>query len=169
MRPIRVFISSVQSEFARERAALRDYIREDPMLRRFFEVFLFEDVPAMDRRPDALYLEEVGRCDIYVGLFGREYGNEDDEGVSPTEREFDAASAGRAHRLVFLKAVANEDRHPKMLALIGKAQAGLVYRFQNTGLVAKLGQWPVHRCKCLFWGGTSSPCERLRTVGRRCR
>ena len=126
MRPIRVFISSVQSEFARERAALRDYIREDPMLRRFFEVFLFEDVPAIDRRPDALYLEEVGRCDIYVGLFGREYGNEDDEGVSPTEREFDAASAGRAHRLVFLKAVANEDRHPKMLALIGKAQAGLV-------------------------------------------
>ena len=40
-------------------------------MRRFFEVFLFEDVPASDRRPDALYLDEVERCDLYVGLFGR--------------------------------------------------------------------------------------------------
>ena len=126
MRPLRVFISSVQSEFAHERAVLRDYIGEDPMLRRFFDVFLFEDVPAVDRRPDALYLDEVSGCDIFVGLFGREYGHEDDEGISPTEREFDAAGAGRAHRLVFVKAVANKERHPKVLALIGKAQAGLV-------------------------------------------
>ena len=105
---------------------LRDYVREDPMLRRFFDVFLFEDVPAVDRRPDALYLEEVARCDIYVGLFGREYGQEAVGGVSPTEREFDAAGKGRAHRFVFLKAADDEDRHPKMLALIRKAQAGLV-------------------------------------------
>ena len=25
-------------------------------------------------------------CDIYAGLFGRDYGSEDAEGVSPTER-----------------------------------------------------------------------------------
>lgn len=88
MTPIRIFISSVQTEFAQERAALRDYLRGDPLMRRFFEVFLFEEVPASDRRPDALYLDEVERCDLYVGLFGSAYGTEDAEGLSPTEREY---------------------------------------------------------------------------------
>ena len=50
MTPIRIFISSVQSELAQEREALRDYLREDALLRRFFDVFLFEDAPASDRR-----------------------------------------------------------------------------------------------------------------------
>ena len=43
MTPIRIFISSVQREFAREREQLRVYLRGDPLMRRFFEVFLFED------------------------------------------------------------------------------------------------------------------------------
>lgn len=93
MNPIRIFISSVQKEFAGERAALRDYLRGDALMRRFFDVFLFEDVPAADRRADELYLDEVRRCNLYVGLFGNDYGFEDVEGVSPTEREFDLASA----------------------------------------------------------------------------
>lgn len=46
MKTIRIFISGVQKEFVEERAALRDYLRGDPLFRRFFEVFLFEDVPA---------------------------------------------------------------------------------------------------------------------------
>lgn len=49
MTPIRLFISSVQKEFAAERAALRDYLRGDALMRRFFEAFLFEDVPAANR------------------------------------------------------------------------------------------------------------------------
>ena len=46
MRTLRLFISSVQKEFAAERAALAAYLRGDPLLRRFFEPFLFEEVPA---------------------------------------------------------------------------------------------------------------------------
>ena len=60
---LRIFISSVQSEFAEERAALRDYLRGDPLFRRFCDVFLFEDVPAQDRRPDELYLK-IGRAHV---------------------------------------------------------------------------------------------------------
>ena len=37
MNLIRIFISSVQREFAQERAALRDYLRGDPLMRRFFD------------------------------------------------------------------------------------------------------------------------------------
>ena len=80
MTPLRIFLSSVQKEFAAERAALRDYLRGDALMRRFFEVFLFEEVPAADRRADALYLAEVDRADVYHGLFGNEYGFEDAEG-----------------------------------------------------------------------------------------
>ena len=120
MTPLRIFISSVQTEFAQERAALRDYLRGDPLMRRFFEVFMFEEVPASDRRPDALYLDEVERCDLYVGVFGNEYGTEDEEGVSPTEREFDNATTMGTHRLIFVKGVDDRARNPKMQTLIEK-------------------------------------------------
>ena len=126
MNHIRIFISSVQREFAQEREALRDYLRGDPLMRRFFDVFLFEDVPASDLRPDSLYLDEVELSDIYVGLFGDDYGSEDAEGISPTELEFDQATASGVHRLIFVKGTNDDNRHPKMQALIQKAQAGLI-------------------------------------------
>ena len=132
MTPLRIFVSSVQREFADERAALRNYLRGDPLMRRFFDAFLFEDAPATDRRPDALYLDEVERCDLYVGLFGREYGAEDGGGVSPTEREFDQAGALGKHRLIFVQGGADQWRHPRMQALIDRAQTDLVRRRFNT-------------------------------------
>ena len=132
MNPIRIFISSVQREFADEREALRDYLRGDALMRRFFDVFLFEDVPASDRRPDSLYLDEVEQSDIYVGLFGEDYGSEDAKGISPTEREFDQATASGVHRLIFVKGTNDDSRHPKMQALIRKAQAGLIRKRFNT-------------------------------------
>ena len=128
MTPIRIFISSVQREFAREREQLRVYLRGDPLMRRFFEVFLFEDVPASDRRPDDVYLGEVERCDIYVGLFGRDYGSEDGQCISPTEREFDRATELERHRLIFVRSAGEGDRHPKMQVLVDRAQTGLVRR-----------------------------------------
>ena len=104
----------------------RVYLRGDALMRRFFEVFLFEDVPAADRRTDDLYLDEVRRCDIYVGLFGSDYGTENSGGLSPTEREFDLATAERKCRLIYVRGTDDDDRHPKMRALIGRAEAGLI-------------------------------------------
>ena len=132
MNRIRIFISSVQREFAQERAVLREYLRSDPLMRRFFDVFLFEDVPALDRRPDALYLDEVQQSDLYVGLFGNDYGSEDADGISPTEREFDQATASSIHRLIFVKGTDDSIRQPKMQALIQKAQSGLIRKRFNT-------------------------------------
>jgi len=123
-----IFVSSVQREFAEERRAIRDFVEGDALLRRFFSVFLFEDLPAGDRRVDRVYLEEVDRSGLYVGLFGTEYGSENEEGVSPTEREFEHATAGRKTRLAFAKGSADADRHPKMRALIGRAGAQVIRR-----------------------------------------
>jgi ATP-dependent DNA helicase RecG len=128
MKPIRIFISSAQKEFAGERAVLRDYLRGDVLLRRFFEAFLFEEVPAADRRSDEVYLDEVERCDIYVGLFGNEYGFEDAQGVSPTESEFDLATQRHKHRLIFVKGADDRPKHPKMQALIRRTGAQVIRR-----------------------------------------
>lgn len=73
----RIFISSVQREFAKERKALAEYVRRDAILGRFFDVFLFEEVPAQERKADGVYLAEVDTCDIYLGIFGHTYGNVD--------------------------------------------------------------------------------------------
>ena len=73
----RIFISSVQMEFAVERQVLKAYLLGDALLSRFFDVFLFEDIPARDRRADAVYIEEVRHCDLYLALLGNEYGRED--------------------------------------------------------------------------------------------
>lgn len=128
MEKIRIFVSSVQSEFASERATLRDYVRSDALLRRFFDVFLFEDIPASDHRPDQLYLGEVENCEIYLGIFGNKYGFEDSFGVSPTEQEFDLATSLGKQRLIFIKGTSANSRNEKMQALIDKAENDVVRR-----------------------------------------
>lgn len=122
----KIFISSVQAEFAKERQALFDYIYDDPLLGKFFEPFLFETLPAMDQRADAVYLREVKLCDIYIGILGKDYGFEGKDGVSPTEKEFDQATAEHKTRLVFLSNHSSSERQPKQLAFIAKAQEVLV-------------------------------------------
>lgn len=151
MTAIRIFVSSVQKEFTEERLALRDYLRGDALMRKSFEVLLFEDVPASERSPDNVYLDEVRRCDVYVALLGNEYGFEDAEGISPTEREFDAATAERKYRLVYVKGIIDAARQPKMRSLIMKAQAGLIRKRFNTpvellaGVYAALVEYLEHK------------------------
>ena len=116
-------------------------------MRRFFEVFLFEDVPASDRRPRDVYLNEVVRCDIFVCILGKEYGFEDEQGVSPTEHEFERATELNRHQLIFVQSAREGYRHPKMQLLVGRAQIGLVRRRFATsaelvaGLYAALVQY----------------------------
>lgn len=124
----RIFISSVQKEFATERHVLKAYLLGDALLSRFFDVFLFEDIPATDRRADAVYLEEVRRCDIYLALMGNEYGREDADGLSPTHREFNEATKHGKYRIVFVKGETDADKHPTMRALIASAGAQLIRR-----------------------------------------
>lgn len=75
MNPIRIFISSVRSEFAKERQALYEYIRGDALLGQFFDPFLFEARPAENSKSQDVFLRAAEDCDIYVGLWGAQYGN----------------------------------------------------------------------------------------------
>ena len=66
-----IFVSSVQREFAEERRAIRDFLEGDALLRRFFSVFLFEDLPARDRRADPHRLQRAEKVIAIFGLAGR--------------------------------------------------------------------------------------------------
>lgn len=123
-----LFVSSVQKELASERRAVADHVRADPLLKRFLDVFLFEELPPRDRRADHIYLEKVDQAAVYVGLFGSDYGFEDEAGLSPTEHEFDRATARGIPRLIFVKGDADAGRQPKMTALIRKAGDQLIRR-----------------------------------------
>ena len=133
--PIGLFISSVQKELAAERRAVKLFVEGDVLLRRFFEVFLFEDLSASDRHADEVYLAEVERCPIYVGIFGHDYGAPDATGLSPTQREFDRATAAGKERLIFVKG-SDDLRQPQMAALVRQAGSQLIRR--RFGNVAEL-------------------------------
>lgn len=105
----KIFISSVQGEFQDERKQIADYIRHDALLSFYFEPFLFEELPAQDRSAQAAYLEQAAKSEIYLLLLGFQYGYQDAEGISPTEREYDAATANHAYRIAFIKSVAKRE------------------------------------------------------------
>ena len=132
MSKIRVFISSVQKEFANERQSLFCYLQSDPLLGLFFEPFLFENLPAIDQKAETAYLNEVLKSDIYIGLFGSDYGFEDADGISPTEREFDEASRQFKTRLIYIKGDSSMKRNDKMANFIQKVGVELIRKRFNT-------------------------------------
>ena len=123
-----IFISSVQKELQTERFAIRDFVHGNDLLRQFFRVFLFEDLPPSDRKSGDVYLDEVARSPIYIGILSNEYGYENEDGVSPTEMEFNRATELRKRRLIFIKGRDDSQRAPKMKALIQRAGDELVRR-----------------------------------------
>ncbi len=98
----------------------------------FFDVFLFEDVPAADRRVDDVYLAEVERADIYVGLLGNEYGRAKPGKIFPVEQEFQRASSSQKTRFVFIKGADDSACDARMLALVNKVGHELVRRRFNS-------------------------------------
>lgn len=131
MAYIKVFISSVQREFANERRQLCDYIRTDGLLGQFFVPFIFEDMPASEVSAQKAYLTQAADCDIYIGIFGTQYGYEDEQGISPTEREYDTATAHFAHRLTYTLR-SQTPRHRKEEAFIAKVEHDVVRRSFET-------------------------------------
>lgn len=123
----KVFISSVQREFAEERKAIAEYVRKDVILNRFFDVFLFEEAPAQENSAAGVYLAEVDGCDIYLGLIGSEYGNADRRGVSATEREYQRAKRCGKTRICFI-AKTGRPRDPRTVAFVKRIESEVTRR-----------------------------------------
>jgi ATP-dependent DNA helicase RecG len=134
MNKLKIFISSVQAEFAIERQILHTYLNTDVLLGRFFDAFIFEQLPATNISASKAYPDKVKKSDIYLGIFGMDYGHEDKKGISPTEREFDIATSENKIRLIFISSHEDSERSPKEHDLIKKAEDAVVRkRFNDAG------------------------------------
>ena len=67
--------------------AVKDFILGDVLFSEYFDVFLFEDAPAKSRSVESIYLGEVKKSDIYIGIIGQQYGAVGKNKMSPTEKE----------------------------------------------------------------------------------
>ena len=84
-------------------------------------------MPASEVSAQKAYLTQAAECHIYLGILGTQYGYEDEEGISPTEREYDTATAHHAHRLIYTLRT-DTPRNPKEQAFIGKVEQEVVRR-----------------------------------------
>lgn len=132
MVPFKVFISSPQVEFAEAREELYLYIKTDLLLRSFFKPVIFEKLPAVSHAPNKVYLDEVRQSQIYVGLIGTDYGYEDAQGVSPTEREYDYAETQQLERWIYIKEIEEKTRHEKEQQFFRKVTSEVKYQAFKT-------------------------------------
>ncbi len=88
MKKYKIFVSANQKELRKERFAIKRVINDNQTLRDFFDVFLFEDLPAKGKSPARMYLKNIDNSDIYICIIGREYGTKGKDDLSATEREF---------------------------------------------------------------------------------
>lgn len=133
MKRKQIFISSVQHEFAYARDKLASFINNDPYWSQFFYAFIFENLPASRQSPSDIYLGEIDRCAVYLGIFGLHYGRLNEDGISATEQEFDYAIKIGRDPLIFVKNLTPKAcRAKRMQALIRKASAYTYTTFRNT-------------------------------------
>jgi hypothetical protein len=133
MRRKRIFISSVQKEFAHTRDKIASFINNDPYWSEFFYAFIFENLPASQRSPSDLYLGEIDKCTVYLGIFGIQYGRIGENGISATEQEFDYAIEIGRDPLIFVKRLTPKAKRTKrMQALIRRASTYTYTTFNNT-------------------------------------
>lgn len=133
MKKYRIFISSVQREFKTERRTLKDYVLDDILLSEYFDIFLFEDSPAKSKSAEKAYLDEVDKCDIYIGILGNQYGSFGKNKISPTESEFREARNKHREILIYIKGQNNKDKYrdikiKKLIKEIKDSKAGYSYR-----------------------------------------
>jgi hypothetical protein len=127
-----IFVSSPQSEFEHFRKELCYFILTDPYLKQYFDVFLFENLPANERNPQDLYLNMVEEAQIYIALLGSSYGSEDKDGISATEHEYNYAEELNKPRIIFVKKLLKDDhRDPKMETLVERAHDVTYAEFQS--------------------------------------
>lgn len=132
MKPVRIFISSVQKELELERAAVAGLISTDPFLLQHAVPVLFEKEPPPPRPTSKPYLAALRGCHAYVLMIANEYGSADGE-ISATHHEYRLAQKLKLPTIVFLKGTTDGSRCQEAKELIAETkQGGFTYtRFHD--------------------------------------
>lgn len=128
MKPVRIFISSVQKELELERAAVAGLISTDPFLLQHGLPVLFEKEPPPPRPAGKPYLAALKACQAYVLMIANEYGGADGE-ISAIHHEYRLAQELKLPTVVFIKGATDGARSPEAKALIAEVkQDGFTYK-----------------------------------------
>ncbi len=132
----KLFVSANQSELRDERLAVKEVITNNATLRGFFDVFLFEDLPAKGLSAVSTYLRQVTNSDVYLCILGQKYGDKGKDGLSATEREFRAFRKAKpgGEVMAFIQGASAEDksRDLGMQDFLKDVKASFIYkRVQN--------------------------------------
>lgn len=132
----KIFISSVQEEFKKERLVVKELITQNALLKKYFTVFLFEDLPAKSKSAQNIYLGKVSESDILILLLGKDYGKMGVDGFSAIESEYRKAVEKNLEVLVFIRDVNDSDRDKRVIKLIeeiANTDKGFIYKkFENS-------------------------------------
>jgi predicted ATPase len=122
---LRIFISSTMKELADARAAARTAIERLRLTPVLFEL------GARPYPPRELYLAYLRQSDVFVGIYGQQYGwIAPDQEISGLEDEY--LNAGGKPKLVYVQTPA-PDRDPRLSAMLTRIQSdGLSYRGFST-------------------------------------
>ena len=133
MRKYKIFVSGVQTELKEERFAVKEVILSNSTLRDFFDVFLFEDLPAKGKSPVSTYIKQVDNSDVYIGIIGNEYGIKSRDGLSPTEREFRCfvKPESQGEILIFIKGADDFKRDKDTQRFIKTIRDSYIYKWFN--------------------------------------
>src|SRR3989338_333783 len=135
MSRYKIFVSANQKEIKEESLSVKEIIINNSTLREFFDVFLFEDLPAKGKPPASTYLKQVDNSDIYIGIVGNEYGIKGKDGISATEREFRRfiKTEHQKESIIFIKGRNDSKRDKDTQRFIKTVKDSFIYkRFTNT-------------------------------------
>jgi len=132
----KLFVSANQKELRDERFAVKEVITGNATLHGFFDVFLFEDLPAKGKSAVTTYLKSAANSDVYLCIIGNTYGDKDKDGLSATEREFRhfLKTKSKAEILAFIKGSSSDDKKRDNDAqnFVKDIKASFIYkRFHN--------------------------------------
>ena len=99
---VRVFVSSVQKELERERAAITALVSTDPFFQKHCDAVLYDKEPPTGSPGKKAYLDLLRSCQIYLLLIDVEYGKPSGD-VSATHEEYRLAQDLTIPTLVFIK------------------------------------------------------------------
>ena len=99
---VRIFVSSVQKELERERAAITALVSTDPFFQKHCDAVLYDKEPPTGSPDKKAYLALLRSCQIYLLLIDLEYGRPSGD-LSATHEEYRLAQHLKIPTLVFIK------------------------------------------------------------------
>jgi predicted HTH transcriptional regulator len=120
MKKYKIFVSGVQKELKEERYSVKTLIEDNYLLKEYFDVFLFEDLPAKSKSSEEIFVKQVIQSDIYIGLLGNQYGIIGKDNKSATEKEYRQAKKSGKPILIFIKGNEDSKRDKKLQEFISE-------------------------------------------------